>query len=313
MLGAGLSIAGQGAQIEDCVIEENQGAGVSIWRDPDTTTATLRRVLVRDNKGSGVTTTQVARRVPQARVDIRRCESTGTGRDGFRLASDGRSRLVLSTAAGNGAAGVPDARGATDNIFLALRWCLISGNDTGVHALQSGAFRTTSCNVWDNRIDRYRAPAGEGHLSLDPILIDPERGDHRLHPDSPLVDAGDPDLIDPDGTRADIGAWPSDQRLEIALFATPDTRRAFTGQTTSVTRRIFERAGFARETTLHATLHLPEGGALRPAPRPLELAPLEQIVLRDSLQIPFDAPPGDYRYRTWLPTLASDSTAVLLE
>ncbi len=54
---------------------------------------------------------------------------------------------------------------------------------------------------------------GEGMIYEDPLFVDPEDGDYHLTPESPLIDAGDPDSpIDPDGTRTDIGAFFYDWR-----------------------------------------------------------------------------------------------------
>jgi hypothetical protein len=41
----------------------------------------------------------------------------------------------------------------------------------------------------------------------DCAFVDPLAGDFRLTDDSPCRDAGDPDATDPDGSRADIGAF----------------------------------------------------------------------------------------------------------
>ncbi len=50
---------------------------------------------------------------------------------------------------------------------------------------------------------------GEGNMSADPQFIDAEAdpADLRLWRTSPCIDAGDPSATDPDGTRADMGAW----------------------------------------------------------------------------------------------------------
>jgi len=55
--------------------------------------------------------------------------------------------------------------------------------------------------------------SAQGSVTADPGLLaytrdgDDSDDDLRLLRDSPLVDAADPDLLDPDGTRADIGAF----------------------------------------------------------------------------------------------------------
>ncbi|UCE67734.1 MAG: T9SS type A sorting domain-containing protein [Candidatus Zixiibacteriota bacterium] len=47
-----------------------------------------------------------------------------------------------------------------------------------------------------------------GNVSLDPHFRNPFEGDYRLHEDSPCIDSGDPQSPDdPDGTRADMGAY----------------------------------------------------------------------------------------------------------
>lgn len=53
--------------------------------------------------------------------------------------------------------------------------------------------------------------AGQGNLALDPQFLDPEFPDFHLRQTSPCIDAGDPTSpADPDGTVADMGAFPFD-------------------------------------------------------------------------------------------------------
>jgi len=68
-------------------------------------------------------------------------------------------------------------------------------------------------------LDRQNAndDACDAHfnINLDPLFLDPENGDFRLHPDSPCIDAGDPDgEPDPDGSPLDIGAIPFDHDVQ---------------------------------------------------------------------------------------------------
>ena len=50
---------------------------------------------------------------------------------------------------------------------------------------------------------------GEGNTTADPLFVDAAAHDYRLQSTSPLINAGDPlSPLDPDGTRADIGAFP---------------------------------------------------------------------------------------------------------
>jgi len=75
-------------------------------------------------------------------------------------------------------------------------------------------FRQT--NVWGNEPDDFdgfpSSVALEGTVSVDPRLLDvagadPLLWDVHLSIRSPLVGAGDPSVLDPDGSRSDIGAY----------------------------------------------------------------------------------------------------------
>ena len=50
---------------------------------------------------------------------------------------------------------------------------------------------------------------GEGNISEDPLFVDAENDDFHLLPQSPCIDAGnpDPDFNDPDGSRNDMGIY----------------------------------------------------------------------------------------------------------
>lgn len=61
------------------------------------------------------------------------------------------------------------------------------------------------------------------NLLTDPLLVSNDPIDPRLSPDSPCIDAGDPNSpLDPDGTRADIGAFYYHQEQHIK-----DIRRVY--------------------------------------------------------------------------------------
>ena len=58
---------------------------------------------------------------------------------------------------------------------------------------------------------------GAGCIDTDPLYRDRDNGDYSLSADSPCIDTGDPDSpLDPDGTRADMGAFYFHQR-DIAV------------------------------------------------------------------------------------------------
>lgn len=64
-------------------------------------------------------------------------------------------------------------------------------------------------NVWENAAGNYEGiddqTGVKGNISLDP-LFKPNRS-FILKPDSPCIDFGDPEIIDSDGTRSDMGIF----------------------------------------------------------------------------------------------------------
>jgi parallel beta-helix repeat protein len=63
-------------------------------------------------------------------------------------------------------------------------------------------------NVWDNTAGNYEGIDDQthtnGNISQDPLLKDDS---FMLKPGSPCIDTGDPGIVDPDGTRSDMGIF----------------------------------------------------------------------------------------------------------
>ena len=72
----------------------------------------------------------------------------------------------------------------------------------GVQVYRSGGSVTTVyCDIQGGR-------TGTGNIDADPLFQNPNEGDYRLRTGSPCINKGDPaSPLDPDGTRADIGAF----------------------------------------------------------------------------------------------------------
>jgi hypothetical protein len=66
-------------------------------------------------------------------------------------------------------------------------------------------------NIWDNETNYSGFTADTSNLSVDPMIVndDTTKGDldFRLQMYSPLIDAGDPTILDRDGSRSDIGLY----------------------------------------------------------------------------------------------------------
>lgn len=103
--------------------------------------------------------------------------------------------------------------------------CTVVGNDRGGVYFPNNSFRVTNSIVHANVAYQVRASfgvpdvtysnveggaAGAGNFDADPLFFAPVARDYHLKAGSPCIDAGDPALVDADGTRADVGAFAFD-------------------------------------------------------------------------------------------------------
>ena len=71
-------------------------------------------------------------------------------------------------------------------------------------------------NVWGNTPNYMYVTPGTHSISEDPLFVGAD--DYHLTVDSPCIDTGDPTYpLDPDGTIADMGAYPFYQEFEIVV------------------------------------------------------------------------------------------------
>lgn len=70
-----------------------------------------------------------------------------------------------------------------------------------------------------------------GNIFADPMFVDPENGDLHLQYGSPCIDAGDPTILDVDGSRSDIGAFGGpDGEFYVYQDLPPAEPKNFTGE-----------------------------------------------------------------------------------
>ena len=84
-----------------------------------------------------------------------------------------------------------------------------SGAPVG-QSLAGGAIGFAWNDLWDNdgSFVGTTDPVGvDGNISGDPAYVNAPAGDFELGAGSACIDTGNPDLLDVDGTRADIGAY----------------------------------------------------------------------------------------------------------
>ncbi len=130
------------------------------------------------------------------------------------------SSLTLTNVTISGNEAIDSGGGMSlDNSSATLTNVIISGNSAssgGGMYLSSGSPALTYCNAWGNTPDNYSNmtdPTGtDGNISVDPEFLDttdpdPINWDLHLTTSSPLIDAGDPNILDPDGSPSDIGIY----------------------------------------------------------------------------------------------------------
>ena len=114
--------------------------------------------------------------------------------------------ICFNTTTGSGG-GIYSGFSSTPTVLNTILW----GNTSPEIELDRGTIYVTYSDVkggWP----------GEGNIAADPLFVDPDNGDYHLQAGSPCIDAGDPDSPnDPDGTRADIGAFYYDQKIPTVL------------------------------------------------------------------------------------------------
>jgi hypothetical protein len=87
----------------------------------------------------------------------------------------------------------------------------VTGCYIGLALEQDNTLAVRYTNLWNN-VEDFWVAAGSfdttfGLLHVDPMFASPDSGDFRLQAFSPLIDAGDPNILDVDGSRSDIGAY----------------------------------------------------------------------------------------------------------
>jgi hypothetical protein len=102
-----------------------------------------------------------------------------------------------------------------NNVFLNNDWgvyCL-----TGVHDID-----LSYNDMWGNTSgDYFGCTPGAGSVSVDPGFADAARHHYALSSTSPLIDRGDPGVLDSDSTRSDMGAYGGPDALALALSLIP--------------------------------------------------------------------------------------------
>jgi hypothetical protein len=89
----------------------------------------------------------------------------------------------------------------SSNHSLIIENCIIWNNSASELYIHGAGYIDVGYNVIRNGYP------GTGNLSSNPLLLDPLNNNYNVCSQSPCIDAGDPNMYDPDGTRSDIGLF----------------------------------------------------------------------------------------------------------
>ncbi len=190
------------AVLDDVVITDNTSDYLGGGIFAETSNFTLRNVLVYNNTATRYGGVWLSASLNNTFVNVTITGNTSTQNcvtNGLFLTTSFEDPPRTGSSAslsncliwGNTGAQIVHMKYGEQEYMLEISYCDIEGGEDGV-SLGGGA-----------ELDWL-----EGNIDEDPLFVDAENGDYRLTADSPCIDAGDPESEpDPDGTRADMGAF----------------------------------------------------------------------------------------------------------
>ena len=204
--GGGLNVQDATATLEGCDISGNEsrwGGGLHA----DGSAATLTSCSISDNaatdNGGAMDASSTALTLSECTISGNHTSTYDGG--GLHIVQNSEATLTSCTISGNTAArhggGIAVGSNATVMLVNGIVW----GNadhETYNYPEAAGTIIATYTDIQGDTLW-----AGEGNINADPRFVDAVAGDYHLQPGSPCIDAGDPAVLDPDGTRSDMGAF----------------------------------------------------------------------------------------------------------
>ncbi len=93
----------------------------------------------------------------------------------------------------------------------------------GLYGYESTDCPATYNDVWENTVNYDGISPGIGSISADPLFVGGNPFSYHLLVGSPCIDTGDPESpLDPDGTRADMGAFYFDHEVTGCHYVVGD-------------------------------------------------------------------------------------------
>jgi len=219
--GGGVYCSSSDIVMSDCVIRNNsaqnpenddEGSGGGIFL-MDRSDAVLTRLRIEGNQandhGAGIICSRISNPIIRNSILMNNSGATAGGGLSFMLSSDPllENLTIVGNSAENG--GGINVENRCDPILLN---CIAWNNDPQEIFLNAGSVEINYSDVNGGEdeiaVNDGEVNWGEGNIDEDPLFVDVENSNYHLSEGSPCIDAGDPDTPeDPDGTRADMGAF----------------------------------------------------------------------------------------------------------
>ena len=144
-------------------------------------------------------------------------------KDSFDFLSILKNNLFLKLPGSGGAYGMDSYEDTLINNVVIGEWgrgIFTAGSDirnNHIEKAQTGLFYDVGSglpepdfqynNLWQNQTNFQNFSADTTNIYLDPMFVNEDSMDFHLQMFSPFIDAGDPNILDVDGSRSDIGLW----------------------------------------------------------------------------------------------------------
>ncbi|MCX6641291.1 MAG: right-handed parallel beta-helix repeat-containing protein, partial [bacterium] len=222
-----------------------------------------------------------------------------------------------TNARGGGISCQTEAQPILDQCTVVDNWAGITGGGFwGQIGVNSNPFMTNSI-IWNNsprQVDDFTLLLywsdvqggwpGTTIMNQYPQFVDSARNDFRLLRNSPCIDAGQPDSLDPDGTRADMGAYYYDQRMPVRILITPHRIPYLLpeiGGSLTFTLRLDNPDSLAHQVLLWCDITQPDSSTQGPVMGPVTVPiPAGETLSRTRIQqVPASSPLGVYNFNAY--------------